>query len=151
MGKELENHILNNTADHRAWKHDAADQHRQASNAMAAMSGSQAMTSASKHSSSINCKSVRKHIAGVLVGEYSYADNCLRKALGNYILSNTGNNREAPLSNTRQRAMVAMRGSHATTSMPDDASSISLRRHLQKSAAPKRDRKEPRHANNHQQ
>jgi hypothetical protein len=128
IGKELENHILNNTADYQAWKHDAAYQHRQASNATAAMSDSHAMMSASNNSSSINCKSFRKHIAGVLVGEYSYADNYLCKALGNYILSNTRNNRVAPLSNTRQRAMVAMRGSHATTSMPDDASSSNAAR-----------------------
>ncbi len=56
MGKELRNHILNNTADYQAGKHDAAYQHRQASNATAAMSGSHAMTSASKHSSGINGK-----------------------------------------------------------------------------------------------
>ena len=48
MGKELRNHILNKTADKQAWKHDPAHQHRQASNATAAMSGSHAMLSASK-------------------------------------------------------------------------------------------------------
>ena len=56
MGKELGNHILSNTADYQAWKQDAANQHRQASNATAAMSGSHAMTSRSGNSSSINEK-----------------------------------------------------------------------------------------------
>ena len=48
-------------------------------------------------------------------------------ALGNYILSNMVNSKAAPKSNKRQRAMAAMSGSHATTSMLTHTSRISFK------------------------